>query len=547
MALIPPPASICGSRSTIESLTDATSRGSGTPTSSCSRVAVRRVVCAGTRAPEMAVRLKYAGIPDAALRSRSRSTARSTARLPRRTDGCSPSPPTRPCSSFAICSPGAAWRELLGMSTRRPSGTRSNAAAMRADLDLWERLAERGRRAVLELGCGTRAGRPPPRRARATRSGRWIASPALIEALEPRRPRRGVEIATVCADVRALELEREFELDHRPDAARADAGRQRGRATRRWRRRGASRARRAAGGRRSSSDPAASVEGAGPAAPGRARAGRLGVLEPPAVVSTEDGGLEIRRLRQIGRPGGAAAATEAHTDRLEAWTPETLEAEAADGGLASREPDSRLRPGRLPRLHRRGHGGGRDGASLVALYPEQMNIYADRGNILFLRRRCEWRGIGFSYTRVGARRAARSRRARPDLHRRRPGPRPADRRRATWSRPSARPRGGGRRRRRRARGVRRLPAPRAQLPARRGADAGLGLADLETVREPGPRLIGNVEIEVDLGDGPQRLAGFENHGGRTYLGVGRRAAGPGDSRVRQQRPRTGSRGCGGPT
>jgi CobQ-like glutamine amidotransferase family enzyme len=47
---------------------------------------------------------------------------------------------------------------------------------------------------------------------------------------------------------------------------------------------------------------------------------------------------------------------------------------------------------------------------------------------------------------------------------------------------------------------------------------GLGLVDLETVREPGPRLIGNVVIEVDLGDGPQRLAGFENHGGRTYLG-----------------------------
>ena len=32
---------------------------------------------------------------------------------------------------------------------------------------------------------------------------------------------------------------------------------------------------------------------------------------------------------------------------------------------------------------------------LLALYPEQMNIYADRGNILFLQRRCEWRGVGF--------------------------------------------------------------------------------------------------------------------------------------------------------
>jgi CobQ-like glutamine amidotransferase family enzyme len=47
---------------------------------------------------------------------------------------------------------------------------------------------------------------------------------------------------------------------------------------------------------------------------------------------------------------------------------------------------------------------------------------------------------------------------------------------------------------------------------------GLGLCGLRTVREPGPRLIGNVAIEVDLGAGPRVLAGFENHGGRTYLG-----------------------------
>ena len=47
---------------------------------------------------------------------------------------------------------------------------------------------------------------------------------------------------------------------------------------------------------------------------------------------------------------------------------------------------------------------------------------------------------------------------------------------------------------------------------------GLGIADLETVREPGPRLIGNVSIEVDIGGGRRVLAGFENHGGRTNLG-----------------------------
>lgn len=47
---------------------------------------------------------------------------------------------------------------------------------------------------------------------------------------------------------------------------------------------------------------------------------------------------------------------------------------------------------------------------------------------------------------------------------------------------------------------------------------GLGIVDLRTTREPGQRLIGNVTIEVDLGGSKRILAGFENHGGRTYLG-----------------------------
>src|SRR5271170_7964182 len=32
---------------------------------------------------------------------------------------------------------------------------------------------------------------------------------------------------------------------------------------------------------------------------------------------------------------------------------------------------------------------------VCALYPDLMNIYADRGNLIVLERRCEWRGIGF--------------------------------------------------------------------------------------------------------------------------------------------------------
>ena len=57
---------------------------------------------------------------------------------------------------------------------------------------------------------------------------------------------------------------------------------------------------------------------------------------------------------------------------------------------------------------------------------------------------------------------------------------------------------------------------------------------------PGPRLIGNVAIEVDLGAGPQVLAGFENHGGRTHLGSGARrsaACCKGHGNNGQRRPR----------
>ncbi|MEI7889166.1 MAG: glutamine amidotransferase [Actinomycetes bacterium] len=38
---------------------------------------------------------------------------------------------------------------------------------------------------------------------------------------------------------------------------------------------------------------------------------------------------------------------------------------------------------------------------VAVLYPTLLNIYADRGNIEFLRRRCEWRGISFEVTPVG--------------------------------------------------------------------------------------------------------------------------------------------------
>jgi CobQ-like glutamine amidotransferase family enzyme len=155
---------------------------------------------------------------------------------------------------------------------------------------------------------------------------------------------------------------------------------------------------------------------------------------------------------------------------------------------------------------------------LLALYPEVMNIYADRGNIIFLQRRCEWRGIGFSYAASGP-----GERFDPGAHD------------LVYI-------GGGQDRDQVLVAADMVKTKRQALTAavedgavvlavcggfqllghgyQLGEDriAGLGLADLETVREPGPRLIGNVTIEVDLGDGPRLLAGFENHGGRTYLG-----------------------------
>ncbi len=155
-----------------------------------------------------------------------------------------------------------------------------------------------------------------------------------------------------------------------------------------------------------------------------------------------------------------------------------------------------------------------------SLYPEQMNIYADRGNILFLQRRCEWRGIGFSHSGAG------------------PGD-PVD--------PGAADLfyiGGGQDRDQRMVAEDMVAGKREALSAavEDGATLlavcggyqllgesyelesetlpGLELAELRTVREPGPRLIGNVAIEVELDGGPRVLAGFENHGGRTYLGTG---------------------------
>jgi lipid II isoglutaminyl synthase (glutamine-hydrolysing) len=155
------------------------------------------------------------------------------------------------------------------------------------------------------------------------------------------------------------------------------------------------------------------------------------------------------------------------------------------------------------------------------LYPEHMNIYADRGNIAVLERRCRWRDIGFTLESAGLGEPVDPRSH--DLLYIGGG---QDRDQALVARDLVATKREALADAVTAGGAMLAVCGGYQLLGRfyelPGGERlpGLDLCDLETVREPGPRLIGNVAIEVDLGDGPRRLAGFENHGGRTRLGAG---------------------------
>jgi CobQ-like glutamine amidotransferase family enzyme len=182
---------------------------------------------------------------------------------------------------------------------------------------------------------------------------------------------------------------------------------------------------------------------------------------------------------------------------------------------------------------------------VCALYPDLMNIYADRGNLLLLAQRCAWRGMGFELTRASLGDAID-----PDAH-------------------DLFYMGGGQDRDQALCAQDLVDTKRDALHAAadRGAVIlgvcggyqllghsyelghdrlpGIGLLDLETVRHDGERLIGNVAIEVDLpgAGGPRVIAGFENHGGRTHLAGGQRALG----RVLKGHGNTGVSGAEGAT
>ena len=148
------------------------------------------------------------------------------------------------------------------------------------------------------------------------------------------------------------------------------------------------------------------------------------------------------------------------------------------------------------------------------LYPELLNLYGDSGNILVLRRRCAWRGITCEVVEVPV------------------GERPS------FSGIDLAFIGGGSDREQRI-VCDALQAVRAELAAfvedggvlaavcggyqllghsyLMGDEEvrGLSLVDLYTTRGT-PRLIGNIAVASRVS--PQPIVGYENHGGRTYLG-----------------------------
>jgi len=155
---------------------------------------------------------------------------------------------------------------------------------------------------------------------------------------------------------------------------------------------------------------------------------------------------------------------------------------------------------------------------LAHLYPDVMNIYGDRGNVIALRYRCEQRGIelevdeidvgdGFNpddydLVLIGGGQDREQRRIADDLVAKGPALKAA----IDDGLPALAVCGG------------------FQLFGHRYVDheggiiPGIGVFDLET-RHPGPRAdrcIGDVVLATDFGD----LVGFENHGGRTYLAAG---------------------------
>ena len=154
------------------------------------------------------------------------------------------------------------------------------------------------------------------------------------------------------------------------------------------------------------------------------------------------------------------------------------------------------------------------------LYPDYLNIYADRGNMAVLAQRAAWRGIGLEVEPIGMGDDLRP--AAHDLYYIGGG---QDREQALVARDLVTK--GDALREAVAEGAALLAVCGGyQLLGRyyRGRDGdelpGIGLFPHQTIAGE-RRMIGDVLLECELHPGERRtLAGFENHAGRTYLDAG---------------------------
>jgi lipid II isoglutaminyl synthase (glutamine-hydrolysing) len=162
--------------------------------------------------------------------------------------------------------------------------------------------------------------------------------------------------------------------------------------------------------------------------------------------------------------------------------------------------------------------------TLGHLYPDQLNIYGDRGNIITLRQRCAWRGIALRVVSLELGDALESEAY--DLLFIGGG---QDKEQTEVARDL---------RERKAEGLRTaveadMPVlavcggyqllQRAYRPAEGPTLEGVGIFDAETIHrgKQVARCVGNIAIRWE----GATIVGFENHGGRTYLGPGVRPLG----------------------
>jgi hypothetical protein len=154
------------------------------------------------------------------------------------------------------------------------------------------------------------------------------------------------------------------------------------------------------------------------------------------------------------------------------------------------------------------------------LYPEYLNIYADRGNMAVLERRADWRGIAFDYRTIGL-----GEDANPDEYDLYYVGGGQDREQALVA-PDLATKGESLREAVDGGAAFLAVCGGYQLLGRfyrdrSGAELpGIGLLPHHTVAGE-RRMIGDVLLECELEPGHRRtLAGFENHAGRTYLDEG---------------------------